>query len=217
MPARLFPAFIKLSGRLCVVVGAGNVAQTKIESLLACGARLVVVAPRAKPKIQQLLVSGGARWIRRKFRPNDLAGAFLTIAASSNPRVNRAVFLEARRLGVLCNSVDDPPHCDFYSPAMVQRGDLQVAISTAGQSPAFAQLLRRELERLLDSGLGAWLKQVGRIRRRILARRGPSDRRTQLLHRIANRNPFAARHGNAGNSRGSECLVSGPIDRGVNS
>jgi precorrin-2 dehydrogenase / sirohydrochlorin ferrochelatase len=217
MSDRLFPAFIKLSGRLCVVVGAGNVAQTKIESLLACGARLLVVAPQAKSEIQERLVSAGAQWIQREFRPADLDGAFLTVAATSDPNVNRAVFLEARRLGVLCNSVDDPPHCDFYFPALVQRGDLQVAISTAGQSPAFAQLLRRELENLLDSGLGVWLKRIGRIRRRILARGAPSERRTQLLHRIANRNPFAAGDGNVGSNRGLESALSSPINRGVNS
>ncbi|MGA8221648.1 MAG: bifunctional precorrin-2 dehydrogenase/sirohydrochlorin ferrochelatase, partial [Candidatus Acidiferrales bacterium] len=144
MPANLLPIFVKLADRPCLVVGAGEIAAAKIASLLESGARVTVVAPRANAEVQNLAAAGKLKWSPREFARAELDGIFLVIAATSDPEVNRAVFLEAQRRGILVNSVDDPPHCDFYFAAVVRRGDLQIAISTAGESPAVAQRLRQE-------------------------------------------------------------------------
>jgi precorrin-2 dehydrogenase/sirohydrochlorin ferrochelatase len=188
MPASLFPAFIKLADRACLVVGAGEVAASKIESLLIAGARVTVVAPRAISNIETLGRSGTLAWLQREFRADDLTGAFLVIAATSSGEVNRVVFLEAQRRGILCNSVDDPPNCDFYFPAVVRRGDLQIAISTAGESPALAQQIRQDLEKHFDNSLGDWVREIGSRRREIIATQPPSEQRKQLLHQLASSN-----------------------------
>jgi len=180
----LFPAFIKLAGRPCVVVGAGSVAASKIPSLLDCGANVTVVAPRAAEQVERLAAAGSIRWIPRKFAPADLARAFLVVAATSDAAVNRAVFFAAHDRGILCNSVDDPPNCDFYFPAVVRRGPLQIAISTSGESPALAQRIRRELEDSLGESVGPWLEEIGEIRREVLASEPPSDDRRKFLHRL---------------------------------
>ncbi len=185
MPAELFPAFIKLEGRACLVVGAGSIATSKIASLLRAGARLTVVSPQAKAEIANLAATGNIVWQEREFRVADLKGIFLAIAATANRTVNRAVFLASQKRGILCNAVDDPPHCDFYFPAVVRRGSLQIAISTAGESPSVAQRFRREIEASLDLSLGNWLRFVGSLRRHVLANHPPSDERNQLLHLLA--------------------------------
>jgi precorrin-2 dehydrogenase / sirohydrochlorin ferrochelatase len=189
MPPALFPAFIKLAGRPCVVVGAGSVASSKITSLLECGAQITVVAPHAVEAVEQLAVARKIRWIPRKFAANDLARAFLAIAATPEPTVNRSVFVECEARGILCNSVDDPPNCDFYFPAIVRRGSLQIAISTSGESPALAQRIRRELEKSLGDSVGEWVQKIGEARREILASIPPSEGRKQLLQRLAHKDP----------------------------
>ena len=185
MPASLFPLFLKLEDRPCLVVGAGTIAASKISSLLEAGARVTVVAQGASDELQKPAAEGKFRWLAREFEVGDLVGVFLVIAATSDSAVNRAVFLEAQRLGILCNAVDDPPNCDFYFPAVVRRGDLQIAISTSGQSPALAQRLRRELEETFDESAGDWVRFVGELRREILATHAPSDDRKQMLVELA--------------------------------
>jgi precorrin-2 dehydrogenase / sirohydrochlorin ferrochelatase len=185
MSAELFPAFIKLENRRCLVVGAGSIAASKIDSLLRAGARVIVVAPHAKPDVAALVAAGTIIWHRRDFRASDLSGVFLSIAATSDNSVNHAVFLESQKHGIICNAVDDPPHCDFYFPAVVRRGDLQIAISTAGESPSVAQRFRREIEGALDETVGDWLHLVGALRRHIMATQPPSEERKKLLNLLA--------------------------------
>src|SRR6266404_3114490 len=142
----LFPLFLKLKGRKCLVVGAGEIGESKIASLLDAGGSLQVVAPCATDNVQEWARKGQVHWQKRKFRDADLADCFLVIAATSSSKLHKQIFRLARRLGVLCNVVDVPELCDFYYPAVVRRGSLQVAISTGGESPALAQRLRKELE-----------------------------------------------------------------------
>lgn len=201
MPAPLFPVFIKLEGRPCLVVGAGKIAKAKIDSLLEAGARITVVAPNAEPEIRAFATSDRIVWQKRKYRASDLRGVFLAIAATSNTVVNNSVFVAARRLGILCNAVDDPPNCDFYFPALVRRGDLQVAISTAGESPAFAQRLRRAFESALEQHLGDWLRAIGQIRREILASYPASEARKRALHLLASSDPDESQQRAHGTSR----------------
>ena len=145
----LLPIFLKLDQRPGLLVGAGHVAFEKIGSLLPTGIRLRVVAPQAIPEIRQLAAEGKLEWVQRPFALSDLDGNFLVIAATDNPDVNAAVYRGAVERGIVSNSVDDPPHCDFYFGSVVTRGDLQIAISTAGESPAVAQNLRREIDEQL--------------------------------------------------------------------
>ena len=112
--------------------------------------------------------------------------------------MNQTVFREARRRGVLCNAVDDPEHCDFYYPAVVRRGALQLAISTGGLSPALAQRLRRELEEQFGPEYAEWVEQLGRSRQQILARDLKPEDRRKLLHELASREAFVARLGKEG-------------------
>jgi len=185
IPAPLLPIFVKLAGRPCLVVGAGTVAGSKIASLLEAGARVTVVAPQATDELRELAAAGKLRWLARPFEPADLQGQFLVIAATSAREVNHAVFVEAERRSILCNAVDDPPNCGFYFSAVVRRGDLQIAISTAGESPAVAQMLRREIDHALDESMGDWLRLVGDLRREIIATHPPSEERKRLLHLLA--------------------------------
>jgi len=181
----LLPIFLKLDGRRGLLVGAGNVALEKISSLLQTGLRLRVIAPRARDEIRQLASEGTIEWIERAFDPSDLDGNFLAIAATDSAEVNAEVYREAVARGILVNSVDDPPHCDFYFGSVVRRGPLQIAISTAGESPAVAQRLRREIDEQLPQELGAWLENLGELRREVLATHPCGEARKTLLHRLA--------------------------------
>jgi len=189
----LLPIFVKLAGRQCLLVGAGEVALQKIPSLLAADARLRVIAPRVVPEVAVLASEGRIEVIGREYMDSDLEGTFLVIAATDDPAVNEAVYRGAVERNILCNSVDDPPHCDFYFGSIVSRGDMQIAISTAGESPALAQRLRREIDEQLPADLGPWLHQLGALRREVLAGRPAGEERKLLLHQLAQREVCDAR------------------------
>jgi siroheme synthase-like protein len=186
-PVTLLPIFLRLERRPCLVVGAGTVALAKIESLRAAGAAITVVAPAAIPAIRQLADGNSLLWHPRVFEPTDLSGVFLVIAATNASDVNHAVYEEALRRNILCNAVDDPPNCDFYFGSVVARGDLQIAISTAGESPALAQRIRREIDAQLPADLGPWLAELGELRREVRAATPAGEARNLLLHELAQR------------------------------
>lgn len=183
----LFPIFVKLAGRQCLLVGAGEVALQKIPSLLGAEARLRVIAPEARAEFAELAREGRIEFLQREFTEADLDDVFLVVAATDRPEVNAAVYHEAVRRNILCNSVDDPPHCDFYFGSIVARGDLQIAISTNGESPALAQRLRQEIDEQLPQDLGPWLNSVGSLRREVLAAYPAGEERKMLLHKLAQR------------------------------
>lgn len=183
--AALFPMFVKLDGQPCVVVGAGRIAEQKISALLASGARVIVIAPRAADSIQSAAAAGRLTWLEREFNPSDLDGKVLVVAATGDRSINEEVYHEASSRHVLCNAVDELEHCHFYYPAVVRRGDLQIAISTAGHSPALAQRLRRELETLFGPEYGDLLGWLGRVRAMLFRRDMEPQARTRTLHHIA--------------------------------
>jgi len=186
----LFPIFVKLEGRLIVVIGGGAIAEGKIPGALATGARIRLVAPSITPQIAEWVRFGKIDWLPKEFEPADLDSAFLTIAATSALGVNESVFREAEARGILCNAVDDIEHCHFYYGAVVQRGDLQIAISTNGKSPALAQRLRQEFEAEFGPEYEAWLQWLGAAREALRAT-GPSSETTKkLLHELASRPMF---------------------------
>jgi len=186
----LLPIFVKLQGRLVVVVGGGVVAEGKLQGLLAAGARVRVVAPEITRSIAELLDQGKIEWLAKEFERSDLDGAYLVIAATSAFGVNEAVYREADARGILCNAVDDIEHCHFYYGSVVQRGDLQIAISTNGKSPALAQRLRLQLERQFGPEYELWLEWLGAARELLRAREGSADTKNVLLHHIASQPMF---------------------------
>ena len=154
-----YPVYLNLRGRRCVIVGGGTVAEGKIARLLDSGAEICVVSPDATPGIRQFVADGAVRWEERVYRPGDLEGAFIAIAATNVREVNRRIFEEANQRGVMLNAVDDPPNCSFIAPSIVQRGPVTLAISTGGVSPALARKLRESLQ---ASGDLAWADLSGR-------------------------------------------------------
>jgi precorrin-2 dehydrogenase/sirohydrochlorin ferrochelatase len=195
----LFPAFLKLTGRRCLVVGAGPVAQEKIEGLVRAGAMVLVVAPQATDSVRAWARAKKIRWEPRGFRAADFRGVFLVVASTSSPALHEKIYRQARRRGIPCNVVDDPAHCDFYYGAVVRRGELQIAISTGGHSPALAQRLRKKIEREIGAEYEHWLEQLGVARKRLFAKSLSPVRRKALLHRLASEISFKKflRHRNA--------------------
>ena len=183
----LFPMFLKLTGRRCLVVGAGSVAEAKLLQLLATGAQIHVVALEATTQIQQWTIEGKLRWERRNFGERDLEGVFLVVACTSSPVINGRIFYAAKRHEVLCNVVDAPELCDFYYPAIVRRGDLQIAISTSGRSPALAARIREQLEIQFGPEYEGLLRRLGAIRARLFSRNIETELRRKVLCRIAGR------------------------------
>jgi precorrin-2 dehydrogenase / sirohydrochlorin ferrochelatase len=190
----LFPIFLKLQDRPCLVVGAGEIAESKIHSLLTAGARVTVVSPEAKPDLVALADEGQFTWHRRAYVESDLDGIFLVVAATDEMDVNASVYRDAVNRNILCNAVDDPPNCDFYFPSVVRRGKLQIAISTAGESPALAQQLRKEIDEQLPQDLGPWLDDLGELRREVLAAVPAGESRKLLLHELAQRQVCGSNH-----------------------
>ncbi len=187
----LFPAFLKLAGRPCLVVGAGRVAEGKIEGLLLAGAEVRVVAPKVTARIRALARQKKILWASRQFQPADLDGAFLVVAATSSTALHATIFAEAKRREILCNVVDDPGHCDFYYGAVIRRGALQIAISTEGHSPALAQRLKKEIARQFGPEYEKWLTQIGKRRKQLFAQKKLSpEHRKALLHRLASESSF---------------------------
>ena len=183
---------LKLAGRPCLVAGAGSVAESKIESLIEAGAKVRVVAPKATHEIRGWAEDKKIEWILRNWEPSDLEGMFLVVAATSSTEVHERIFQEATKRGVLCNVVDVPALCDFYYPAVVQRGALQIAISTAGLSPALAQRLRKELEHQFGAEYEAWLEQLGKEREKLFTEPRDAEERKRLLHDLASAEAFQA-------------------------
>jgi siroheme synthase-like protein len=140
-----YPVFLNLTGRRCIIIGGGQIAEGKISKLLDSGAKIVVISPDATQGIRRFAETGDVELDLRKYQPGDLKGAFLVIAATNDRVVNQEIFEEAETLGVLLNAVDDLPRCSFIAPSIVESGPVAIAISTGGASPALARKLRETL------------------------------------------------------------------------
>ena len=164
-----FPAFLDLRGRRCLVAGGGEVGERKARALLECGARVIVVSLTLTPVLAALAASGCIEHRARTFRRSDLRDCVLAVAATGDLRVDEALAAMARRWRVLVNVVDRPDHCDFILPSVLRRGELQIAVSTGGRSPALAREIRRRLEGLFGPGYAELVRRVGADRRRARA------------------------------------------------
>lgn len=175
--AGYYPVALDLRHRRCVVVGGGAVAERKVDSLLECQAQVLVISPRATPRLRRLGREGAISLEEREYQPGDLAGAFLALGATDDPQVNEAVFREAQDRGILINIADDPSRCNFLVPASLRRGDLTIAVSTGGKSPALARQLRRELEALFPAEYAQHLEELVCYRQHLRAQISDPARR----------------------------------------
>jgi precorrin-2 dehydrogenase/sirohydrochlorin ferrochelatase len=184
--------FLKLKGKRCLVVGAGDVGEPKIERLLETGAQVRVVALQASPAVREWARAGKIELELRAYIADDLRDVFLAVVATSSRTLNERIYHEAQVRGVLCNVVDVPDLCDFFYPSIVRRGDLQIAVSTAGQSPSLAQKIRQQLEKQFGPGYAAWVAELGETRKLILASDLEKERKLELLHTLASREALEA-------------------------
>jgi precorrin-2 dehydrogenase / sirohydrochlorin ferrochelatase len=157
-----------LRGRKALVVGGGAMALLRTRQLLSAGAGVTLVAPAALPELRELASDGTIVWHQRAFAPEDVSREFFIVVGASDDRAAHAALArEAEAHGLLYNVVDDVEHCNFYTPAVVERGDLKIAISTNGKSPVLARRLREELEAALPPSASSWLEELGELRHRL--------------------------------------------------
>jgi len=186
----LFPAFLKLTNRRVLVVGGGSIAAQKVPGLLEAGAQVHVVSPKLSKQLTEWLRNQKITWSPKSFEPQDLDNVFLVIAATSLRDLNAHVYREANQRNILCNAVDDIDHCHFYYGSIVQRGDLQIAISTNGKSPALAQRLRKELEQQFGPEYESWLAHLGAARETLRAQSTDPEITKHTLHALASKPMF---------------------------
>ena len=175
---------LDLRGKRAVVVGGGQVAQRKIETLLRNEAEVCVVAQELNSDLKMRVAAGKVKWIGKEYDVQDLNGAFLVIAATDNPTLNRQVSGDAKRKGILINAVDQPADCSFIVPSILKRGDLLITISTSGNSPMLAKKIRRTLERQFGQEYALFLNLMGRLRREILARGFSQGENRRIFQRL---------------------------------
>lgn len=185
----LYPIFLKLEGRRVLIVGGGKVAEEKIYAVLRSANDVTVIAPEITPRIRGWADAGLLQHLAHQYRQGMVCEFFLVIACTDSETINRGIYEEAQKAGVLCNAVDDPGCCDFYAPAVVSRGDFQIAISTGGKSPALAQRVRKKLENEFGPEYESFTGWLGRIREGILKALPRNQRRTELLHLLAESRP----------------------------
>ncbi|MHC4221665.1 MAG: precorrin-2 dehydrogenase/sirohydrochlorin ferrochelatase family protein [Planctomycetota bacterium] len=185
-----YPVFLNLEDRSVIVIGGGGVALRKVQTLLPTGAKLLVVAKRVEDELTALCQNQGAKLINSEYCKDHLAGAVLAIAATNDNELNKQIYADCHESGVLCNVVDVPELCDFYVPAIVKRGDLQIAISTNGRCPAYAALLRKKLEKDFTDKHGQFLIELDTLRKYIIANVTDIDQRKTLLQELAQDSSF---------------------------
>lgn len=167
---RYYPVFLDIAGKPAVVIGGGQVALRKVEGLLDAGAHVTVISPALHPDLEALVAAGRVRHIAREYSPGDLEGCLLAFVGTDDRSVNAAVAREGKQRGAWVNAVDDPANCDFIMPGIVRRGDIILAVSTSGGSPAMARKLREDLEQFLTEEYALMLDLVAQVRRELCDR-----------------------------------------------
>jgi precorrin-2 dehydrogenase/sirohydrochlorin ferrochelatase len=179
--AHLFPIFLNLVDKNCLIIGGGKVAERKVQDLLNYDAQITVISPLTEDKIQHWANKGIITWKKRKFQESDLNNAFLVFLATDNSELNRQVVNYCREKRVFVNAVDDPPNCDFYVPSVVRRQSLAIAISTEGKSPLFARKMREELDKTITAEYGEFVEILGELRELIKAQVTDISKRKEIL------------------------------------
>jgi precorrin-2 dehydrogenase/sirohydrochlorin ferrochelatase len=182
--AHLYPVNLNLTGKKCMVVGGGKVAERKAATLLEHGAIIRLVSPEASENIRIWSEQGMIVWRRKLFQPEDLDSLFLVFIATGDTDINKEITALCHERGILVNAVDDPQNCDFYVPSILRRNSLCLAISTEGKSPLLAAKIRRELEEKIPEEYGEWVEILGRLRKRIRETDLDIDQRRKLLEAV---------------------------------
>jgi precorrin-2 dehydrogenase / sirohydrochlorin ferrochelatase len=181
---RYYPIQLDIRNRPCLVVGGGAVGSRKVTSLLACGARVTVVSPEATAELHQAAGQERITLRLREYESADLTGMFLVIGATDDEDLNRRVSTDSEQRKILCNIADRPDKCNFILPAVIERGDLVITVSTSGRSPALAKKLRRALGRQFGEEYAVLLKLLGAIRNRLLAEAHAPEAHKPLFEKI---------------------------------
>ena len=181
---RYYPIYLDIKNRDCLVVGGGSVGTRKVLTLLACGANVTVVSLAATEKLHQLSNNGVIKLKERPFQTNDLDDRFLVFGCTDNQELNVNIHAEAERRGLLCNIADRPKVCNFILPSIVNRGDLIIAISTSGKSPAFAKKLRKHLEKEFGNEYAKFLNLMGAIRQKLLNQDNEPEAHKHLFEQL---------------------------------
>ncbi len=181
---RYYPVNLDILNRPCIVVGGGRVGTRKVNTLLACGARVTVISPEVTTRLGDLAADGKIHLKQRSYRSTDLEGMFLVIVATNDEALNRQVNADAEKRNMLCNVTDRPAICNFILPAIVQRKDFMLTISTAGKSPAFAKHIRKDLEARFGPEYGDLLDLMGSIRKRLLAEAHEPEAHKPLFEKL---------------------------------
>ena len=184
---RYYPVCLDIQERCCLVVGGGQVGTRKVRTLLDCGAQVTVVSPEGTPELAEMARKGRVIWERRDYRDGDQAGMFLVIGATDVEALNRRIQQEAESDGRLCNIADQPERCNFVLPAVIQKGDLMIAVSTSGKSPAFAKHLRRLLEGQFGPEYAIFLDLMGAVRQRLLAEAHAPEEHKPIFEQLISR------------------------------
>jgi precorrin-2 dehydrogenase/sirohydrochlorin ferrochelatase len=180
MPKYL-PICLKLEGRSAVIVGGGNVGTQKVADFLGCCAAVTVVSPQVSVEIRNAAAAGEVRLVERCYEAGDIAGAFLVVVATDDPKTNAEIYAEATAAGQLVNVCDDPPHCNYIFASKVERGPLTVSVFTHGTAPAFAKRVRRELETWLGPEYGELAELLAELRPQVKALEGLTQPQRQRI------------------------------------
>ncbi|MDO4540333.1 MAG: bifunctional precorrin-2 dehydrogenase/sirohydrochlorin ferrochelatase [Syntrophomonadaceae bacterium] len=162
--AHLYPIYLNLEHKKCLVIGGGSVAERKVKTLLEYGAKVSLVSPDIQSGLRQLHDSGAIEWQAASFAPDHLEGVFMAFITTDDHELNGEIAAACRERGIMVNAADDPPNCDFYVPAVLRQDHLAVAISTEGRSPMFAAWLKRELGNIITEDYGRFVNKMGDIR-----------------------------------------------------
>ena len=179
-----YPIFLDIRDRNCLVVGGGDVGTRKVEMLLECGASVTVVSIDATETLKRLFKDQRITLVSRAYRPSDIDNRFLVIGATNDERLNQQLSMDAEKCNLLCNIADRPAACNFILPAIVRQGDLVMAISTSGKSPAFAKKLRKDLEKQFGEAYAFFLDLMGAIRSRLLLEKHAPEQHKPLFQKI---------------------------------
>jgi len=207
-----YPIYLDLTGRSAVVVGGTALAEEKAQGLLTAGARVTVIAPRLTDGLAERAASGGLRHLARGFEPGDLAGAVLAIVTEGEPELRDAIRVEATAGNILLNTIDDLPRCDWIAPSIVRRGDLTIAISTAGKAPALAVRLRQQLEQQVGEEHARFLELASAVRAPLAARQPDFAQRRDLWYRLVDSDVLELlRQGETARARGRFAEILGVV------
>jgi len=183
--SEFFPVFLNLKDKLCIVIGGGKVAERKVENLLTAKAKIKLISPEVTLKLKKLAEEGKIEWEKRVYKKGDLNSAWLVIAATDNPEIQKEIFKEAEEKHIFCNIVDVPELCSFIVPSTIRRGLLTIAISTSGVSPAVARRLRETLEEIIGEEYVLYLKLMKDLRKQILNLNLSPEEKEEKLQKLA--------------------------------